>query len=680
MIDPGQFACRSVVPHRLSGRVSGSFLFWAFLIGALMLFGRSLWLGKSGGEAPAPGAGASLRSDGAPSILEGARGPASSLGGGESSIERAGLDFVVSPLELRFRDARTGLVLTTDGSLLAFRAGKSPLELEVEGGVCALPVNQTEIAEGEVICLMQISIDGKPYTYLELDGTRGDLVAASPLDLYEGEAVPYRAIGADGTELTTAMQVHPFQASGLGVSGPYPDLYGEVRNPFAVPYRVQGGLVEIETSEAWGRLEVGEPQSAGVSADPFAPNGLHLQRTFNASFRLLADVPIHGVGLEFSPVVEGEVDFTALRGSLNWDLRREAWSRAASGWVSEVSFQGTVEGQYRAGVQGAGPNSGIRVEPGEFPVSLASGGPIQLRVETPPPNPVVSAALRIWFDEPLAGLINETNDGLYCGLYSLDEGQVAAGQPLYCMQKLSTGQRMEGDEYSILLRPLGSRGLASGKYRVFIAPVGHSVEIEIEPGASIVDIVVPPLARVRLVPEPQLDPATVEFPSPFRPELPLLNGMPGPLSLVSDSPRQHNYLLAYGKYSLRFFSGVRPRPADFFADEPEMEISFGVEQSYERAIVWQRSGEEVMLKLMSMTGLRVLKSGEPVTGGVIRGRGFSLQHQRVDALVVSVPRPGTYDVHYSINLPGGKKMDRVLPGFEILDVQSIDYVDVLDSE
>lgn len=87
-----------------------------------------------------------------------------------------------------------------------------------------------------------------------------------------------------------------------------------------------------------------------------------------------------------------------------------------------------------------------------------------------------------------------------------------------------------------------------------------------------------------------------------------------------------------------------------------------------------------MLNLRSLTGLKVLQSGEPVPEGLIRGRGFSLQHQRVDALIVSVLRPGVYEVHYTINLPGDRQVDRVLTNFEILDLESIDYLDVLDSE
>jgi hypothetical protein len=577
-----------------------------------------------------------------------------------------------------FKNAGTGLALEGEGVVHLSGSGAARAVLEVSGGTC-LVTSEVSDSLGPVVFVEGLEVGGLPYTYLEFDLDWASLPDPAVLDVLPGLALPCVARSANGEPHRRPLQLHPHQNAGVMVAGAYPDLYAEVESPFAVPVRPGGGTVEVESEDAWCRILLDDHLAEGHEFTGSAPRVVELRRVGGVSVSVRSPSKLDGLSLVLSPLVDGAVDFASGRGSIVVPLQGPGWLAEGSGWLLQAALEGVLAGQYRPTLLGFESERRVQVSPAELELDPEAGATVEVRLDMGPPSPLTPTSVRIWFDEPVADLLGELGDALYCGLYGLDPGMPAAGQPVYFGQHLSAGELIPGDTNSLLLRPRGSLGLAAGRYHIQIQPLGYGAEVVVEPSSPVVDFVVPPLSRVSLTGRTYAElSAQFDLPRVTQPSRPDLVGMPGAVRATEESGRLASYVLAYGEYGLEYGIGLRGSPANFFADRPELTVECGLVDSYSRSIAWERQGRPVKLNLMSLSGLRVSRGGQPVEGSQIAGRGFSLGHQRVDALTVTVPEPGVYEVRYEINLPNGDKIERVVSEFAVLEVESPDLVDNLD--
>lgn len=565
-----------------------------------------------------------------------------------------------------------------DGEVLIQLGDGSASWLPVVGGGFSVP--PTASLDDLVYLVKAVCEDGL-FCYPELDGTWGDLMARSPLRLAAGEPYPVRAFEPGGAESTAILALGPASSRGLRIDpGVYRGMDFNVVSPLAIPIRSTGTTLELRADGLLARIPSPEPRPSLTRVETFGSINLERLRTVELVFE--AQTRLDNVRLSGSWTPES-MDHRTLPGEgFGIEFSKSDWIPAVSGFEARYQIDSLVPGDYDLVFLGPQGNSPLILVPNGFTVDAETGAAERFRIDSgdKPPSRLPRTIV-LEFAGPVSDLLQAAGQGVSVAVVALEGAQLAAGQPSSHRKLLR--EAIVGDSMSQRAEIAPPDGLGPGAYEVSLDKLGFVAEVEFGQDELIRHIAVPSFGHLRLRWSSEADGMIGESLPGIRPagyREPI--GQPlvaRPLGSNTGAGAERSYLLAYGTYEFVDNSSIGfVSPVTFEISLPEQEVLLNANQGETVAIRWHWNGEAIRLPFKVLQGVSVIDGDAPLERFQVSGLESNFAEGTIGGVVIRAPRSGTFDVLYTLDLPGVGRVERRMEGVEWVAGARTDIVDSLD--
>lgn len=616
---------------------------WVLAIAVVALFGAWIfWTGSgSGGNRAVPGTIA-------------------------DEVRPAESDIGLAPTPLA--DRRVASSSAEDGSVVVrFRHARTLLPIQLDTVYWA-PVGQPVVATaigvdgrlppsdlGQDILLLGGTAGGAWFTYVELQASWDALVAASPVNLWDGHPSPARVM-LNARELDEVVEVAGPSSSGVRLGGlPYSEFEARGRSPLALPFRAPDGAVDL--IGASGRLRALVPAPGWRVGELVAFTDLVLEPLHELSLEIQAFAPISGATLALTRRSDrvGE-----LLGNVSRFVRLEEshWRLDGSIFVARWDAGLVPSGDYVADLLGYGEGAGVNIEPPMVRVDGATEA--LLWIQTATPADPTACVVRVRFSEALKDIFQRHDIELLLTIASRSSAQWSGGPPI-------AGIRIDAstavEEGSSVVQVDRRHRFAEGEYDLQIEPIGFTATLEIAAGAAQVTIDVPPIAAVavREVGRSEGPSADVRLrPVGYKP----LVGVNASIHEITRDGLERHFALVHGEYEFVPDANGFVDPARFIVSAAEHVVEYTRRPRSHRRVTFTIGGVAANLPLSALASAKLVRDGGSVEDAVVSAAGYQGAFGTLSGLDLTFREPGTYDLHWRVEVPGVGSREGVVEAFE----------------
>ncbi|MBI1380442.1 MAG: hypothetical protein GC161_05065 [Planctomycetaceae bacterium] len=508
---------------------------------------------------------------------------------------------------------------------------------------------------GQDILLLGGTAGGGWFTYVELETSWDALVAASPIDLWDGQPSPARVLlGAQ--EVDEVVELTGPSSSGVRLGGlPYSEFEARGQSPLALPFRAPDGAVDLSGSTGRLRALVPAPDWRVGEFVTFAE--LALEPLHALSLELQAFTPISGATFTLTRRSDRVGD---LIGNVSRSLRLEEshWQLAGSIFVARWDAGLVPSGDYVAALLGFGEGAGVQFEPPMVPVDGATEA--QLWIETETPAAPSECVVRVRFSEALETLFQRHDIELLLTIASRSSGQWRGGPPIAAF-RIDASTTVQEDRSVVQLER--RHRFAEGVYDIQIEPIGFTATLEIAAGAHQATIDVPPIAAVvvREMGRDEGPSADIRLrPAGYKPRV----GVNAATDEITHDGFERQFALVHGEYEFVPDANGFVDPARFTVAAAEQVVEYIRRPRSQRRVTFTIGGEAARLPLSALASAKLVRDGGPVEDAVVSAAGYQGAFGTLSGLDLTFREPGIYDLLWRLEVPGVGSREGVVEAFE----------------